>query len=401
VELPLDGIRIVDLSSVVMGPLATQLLADQGADVIAVEDRRGDTNRSMGAGPHPDLSGVSLNLLRNKRSVGLDIRSAEGHAALLRLVATADVVITNLRPGSRRRARVTYDDLRVVRPDLVYCAAAGYPADSDEADLPAYDDVIQAGSGIADLTERVGLPPALLPTLIADKTAGLVIANAVTAALFRRERTGEGSEISVAMTEVMRAYVLAEHGAAAVPEPALGPAGYPRILNPLRRPQATADGQINVLPYEQHHYEALFRLGGREELVGDERILSRRSRFANGESLYRDVADILLQRTTEEWIALMREAGIPASRVATVDDLLRDLPVVDHPHAGGYRVVPPLTGRAARPDDVRRPAPLHGEHGVEVLAEIGYGADEITRMIAAGVVYGTGIDPAAPLPSRT
>lgn len=389
VQLPLDGIRVVDLSSVVMGPLATQLLADQGADVIVVEDRRGDTNRSMGPGPHPDLSGVSLNLMRNKRSVGLDIRCDAGYAVLLRLVATADVVVTNLRPGSRARARITYDDLRSVRPDLVYLAAAGYPSDSDDADRPAYDDVIQAGSGIPDLTQRVGLPPALLPTLVADKTCGLVIANAVAAALFRRERTGEGSEIEVAMSEVMRAFVLAEHGAAAIPEPPLGPAGYPRILNPQRRPQPTADGYINVLPYEQHHYEALFRLGGRDDLLGDERIRSRKARLANGESLYREVAEILLRRTTSEWLSLMRDAGIPASKVATVDELLDGLPLAEHPHGGAYRVVPPLVGRAARADDVRRPAPLHGEHGPDVLAELGLPPDEIEALVADGVLHGS------------
>jgi crotonobetainyl-CoA:carnitine CoA-transferase CaiB-like acyl-CoA transferase len=388
-DLPLHGVRVVDLSSVVMGPLATQLLADQGADVIAVEDRRGDTNRSMGVGPHPDLSGVSLNLLRNKRSVGLDIRSDAGHAALLRLVATADVVVTNLRPGSRRRARITFADLRAVRADLVYCAAAGYPVDSVDADRPAYDDVIQAGSGVVDLATRVGLPPTLVPTLVADKTAGLVIANAVTAALFRRERTGEGGEITVAMSEVMRGWILAEHGAAAIPEPPLGEAGYPRILTAHRRPQATADGHIEVLPYEQHHYEALFRLGGREDLIDDERIASRKARLANGSSLYRIVAEILLQRGTEEWLELMYDAGIPASRVADLADLLADLPLAVHPHAGSYRVVPPLTGSAARVDDVRRPAPLHGEHGPEVLTELGYPAGEIDALIDAGVVYGS------------
>lgn len=385
----MDGIRVVDLSSVVMGPVATQLLADQGADVITVEDRRGDTNRSMGPGPHPDLSGVSLNLLRNKRSIGLDIRSDDGHAVLLRLVASADVVVTNLRPGSRRRARVTYEDLRAVRSDLVYCAAAGYPVESDDADRPAYDDVIQAGSGIADLSTRVGLPPVLVPTLVADKTAGLVIANAVNAALFRRERTGQGSEITIAMSEVMRAWVLAEHGAAGIPEPSLGTAGYSRILTPLRRPQRTADGQISVLPYEQHHYEALFAMGGRDDLLGDERIATRRSRLDNGESLYRDVAEILLQRTTEEWLALLREAGIPSSPLATLDDLLESLPLVEHPHGGSYRVVPPLTGRAARASDVRRPAPLHGEHGPEVVAELGYAEAEIDGLVERGTLFGS------------
>lgn len=389
--LPLDGIRVLDLSSVVMGPLATQLLADQGAEVIVVEDRRGDTNRSMGPGPHPDLSGVSMNLMRNKRSIGLDIRDERGHEVLLALVGRSDVVVTNLRPGSRTRARVTYDDLRTVRPDLVYCAAAGHPADGPDADRPAYDDVVQAASGLVDLTERVGLPPSLLPTLVADKTAGLVVANVVTAALLHRERTGLGGEYTVAMTEVMRAYVLAEHGAAAVPEPPLGTSGYQRILNPLRRPQRTADGRINVLPYEREHYETIFRLGGRLDLIGDERTLSRRSRLASGESLYADVASILEGRTTAEWLELLGSAGIPVSEVATVDDLLVGLPLADHPHGGRYRVVPPLTGRAASVDDVRRPAPLHGEHGREILAELGLDAASVDRLVDAGVVFGTGI----------
>jgi crotonobetainyl-CoA:carnitine CoA-transferase CaiB-like acyl-CoA transferase len=399
-ELPLDGIRILDLSSVVMGPLATQLLADQGADVIVVEDRRGDTNRSMGPGPHPDLSGVSLNLMRNKRSLGLDIRDERGHAVLLELVERCDVVVTNLRPGSRARARVTYDDLRSVRPDLVYCAATGHPADGPDADRPAYDDVIQAASGLVDLTERVGLAASLLPTLVADKTAGLVVANVVTAALLHRERTGLGGEYGVAMSEVMRAYVLAEHGAAAVPEPPLGPSGYQRILNPLRRPQRTADGRINVLPYEREHYETIFRIGGRDDLIGDERVLTRRSRLANGESLYRDVAEILERRPTAEWLDVLRSAGIPVSEVATVDDLLDGLPLAEHPYAGSYRVVPPLTGRSASPGDVRRPAPLHGEHGREILAELGHDPASIERLVADGVVYGTGVGGPAVLPSR-
>ena len=194
---PLDGIRIIDVTSVIMGPFATQVLADLGADVIVVEDRRGDTNRAMGPGPHPELSGVSLNLMRNKRSVGLDIKSDAGYEALGRLVATADVVVTNLRPGSRVRARLTYDDLRSFRDDLVYLAAAGWAPDSELAEAPAYDDIIQSHSGVGELTQRVGLPPLLMPTLVADKVCGLTIANSVLAALLDRASTGEGSEITI------------------------------------------------------------------------------------------------------------------------------------------------------------------------------------------------------------
>lgn len=386
-ELPLDGVRVIDMSSVVMGPFATQLLADLGADVIAIEDRRGDTNRSMGAGPHPQLSGVSLNLLRNKRSIGLDVSTESGYEVLGRLVATADVFVSNLRPGSRRRARILHDDLRVFRPDLVYCAASGYPAGDPLADAPAYDDVIQAGVAIPELFERVGLPPVLAPTLIADKTVGLMISNVVLAALFARERTGEGADISLAMVEVMKAYVLAEHGAESIPEPAVGVAGYARILNPNRRPQQTADGLISVLPYEAHHYEAIFRVGGRDDLVGDPRTRSRRSRIANGASLYRDVADIIRTRTTAEWIEIGREAGIPMSAIASLDHLIAELPLAEHPHAGTYRVLPPMTGAPPTPSTVRRPAPLQGEHNREVLAELGFSDEQVDALADAGVLY--------------
>jgi crotonobetainyl-CoA:carnitine CoA-transferase CaiB-like acyl-CoA transferase len=391
VTLPLDGIRVIDLTSVVMGPVATQLLADQGADVIVIEDRRGDTNRSMGAGAHPELSGVAMNLLRNKRSVGLDIKSDSGYEALGRLVATADVVVTNLRPGSRRRAGLTYEALSRFRPGLIFCAAAGYPVDHELADAPAYDDIIQAASGIVDLNQQIGLPPVLLPTLVADKSAGLVIANSVLAALVRRERTGEGSDLTVAMTEVMRAYILVEHGAGAILEPPRGPAGYPRILNPDRRPHPTADGMISVLPYDEHHYETLFRLGGREDLLDDPRLATRRSRIENGPSLYQDVAAVLQQRTTEEWLALLRPAGIPVAEVTRLDDLLAELPIAHHPHAGPYRVTPPLTGATADVLDVRRHAPLQGEHNRDVLTEVGYSTAELDRLEADGVLFGPAV----------
>ncbi|MEO6652572.1 MAG: CoA transferase [Ilumatobacteraceae bacterium] len=385
-RLPLDGIRVIDLSSVVMGPVATQLLADQGADVIVIEDRRGDTNRAMGQGAHPELSGVSMNLLRNKRSVGLDIKTDAGYAALGRLVATADIVVTNLRPGSRRRAQLTYEALSAFKPDLIFCAAAGYPVDSALEDAPAYDDVIQAATGVVDLMQQVGLDAVLIPTLVADKTAGLVMANCVLAALVERGRTGQGADISIAMTEVMRAYLLVEHGADAIPEPPLGEAGYARILNAGRRPHPTADGLISALPYEDAHYQALFTIAGREDLL-DARVETRKARIANGASLYADVAAILKERTTDEWIEVLRTAGIPSAEVGTIADLLDGLPLADHPHAGQYRVTPPLTGAVADVAVVRRHAPLHGEHNREVLAEAGYSSDELDALERDGVVF--------------
>ena len=370
-----------------MGPLGTQVLADLGADVIVIEDRRGDTNRAMGVGRHPELSGPSMNLMRNKRSVGLDLKAEPGYAVLGRLIAGADVFVTNLRPGSRTRARLTYENLRQFRPDIVYCAAAGYPAGSERADAPAYDDIIQAASGIVDLAQRVGLPPVLMPTLIADKVAGLAIATAITAALFHHARTGEGQEIQIAMSEVMRSFMLVEHGANAIPVPPTGTSGYSRILTPERRPQPTLDGLINVLPYDKSDYETLFRLGGRDDLIDDVRLETRQSRILNGDSLYREAALVLATRTTAEWMVVLSEAGIPCTEVATLDDLLADLPIAEHPHAGSYRVTPAVIGASVGTDVVRRPAPLHGEHNREVLTEIGYSDAEIDQLKSVGVIF--------------
>ncbi|MDH3679519.1 MAG: CoA transferase [Acidimicrobiia bacterium] len=383
---PLDGVRVLDLSSVIMGPFSTQLLGDLGADVVSIEDRTGDTNRSMGPGPVPGLSGVSLNLLRNKRSVGLDLKRPAGRDALLRIAATSDVFVTNLRPGPLGRLRLTYDDVRTVRPDIVFCQAHGHPSDSADADAPAYDDIIQSASGIGELFQRQGHEPSLLPTLVADKVAGFTIASAVLAALYHHGRTGEGQHIEVPMIDVMRAFVLVEHGAGAIPEPPLDTAGYRRILTAERRPQETADGWINVLPYTDAHYHALFRAGGRAELIDDARIASRESRIANSDSLYREVAGILRQRTTAEWLTFCETEGIPASRAASLSDLVAALPLADHPRAGRYRVVPPPVRFSVTPASVRHPAPLVGEHGREVLADLGYSAAQLDALEADGVL---------------
>ncbi|MCU1502646.1 MAG: hypothetical protein JWM12_2000, partial [Ilumatobacteraceae bacterium] len=244
---PLAGIRVLDLTSVIMGPLATQLLGDQGADVITVERQGTATSRVMGHGPHPQFSGVSLNLLRNKRNVVLDLQHPAGRDLLLRLAATCDVLVTNLRPGPLARLRLAYADVTAVRPDIVYCRAAGFPSDSDRAAEPAYDDIIQAASGLADASRLVHGEPAFLPTLVADKVTGMFIAQAICAALFHRERTGEGQEIEVPMIDAVSAFTLVEHGAGAIDARNPTAAGYPRILSAARRPHPTKDGWVAIL----------------------------------------------------------------------------------------------------------------------------------------------------------
>jgi crotonobetainyl-CoA:carnitine CoA-transferase CaiB-like acyl-CoA transferase len=383
---PLDGVRVLDLTAVVMGPYSTQILADLGADVITVENSKGDSNRVMGKGPHLELSGVALNLLRNKRNVTLDVKHVQGRAALLKIAESCDVFVTNVRAGGLERAGLAYEDVVSVNPKIIYCEAHGYPLDSAERDRPAYDDIMQAESGLADVMLRQNGVPSLMPTLIADKVCGLAIAYAISAALFQRERTGKGSHIEVPMIDVVRSWVLVEHGAAGIPVPAMDEAGYQRILTPNRRPQRTKDAWIQVLPYGKPSYEALFGKGGRPDLVGDPRYATLRDRIANASFLYEQVAEVLLHRTTDEWLTFCRENDIPAAPVTTLETITETYPVIEHPVAGPYHHVPSPIRFDSATLPLRRPAPLIGQHTDEVLSEIGYSPREIAELHRSGAV---------------
>ncbi len=386
---PLAGVRVLDLTSVVMGPLATQILGDLGADVITVESRDGDINRTMSSGPVRGLSGVSLNLLRNKRNAAIDISQPAGRSALLRVAAGCDVFVTNLRPASLRRAGLEHADIVAVRPDVIYCQATGFASDSDEADKPAFDDIIQAASGVPDLMHLAGLPAALVPMLLADKVCGLVIAYAIIAALFHRERTGQGQRVEVPMIDAMRAFTLVEHGGSAIPRPPRGPAGYPRILTPLRATVATADGWIALQPHRDEQWTALVLAAGLDELADDQRLRTR-SLWREPGFGYATLSRVLATKTTAEWLAFCTEHGIPAARAARLDEVIAALPEAEHPEAGTYKVIPPPARFSATPASVRRPAPLPGQHTTEILAEAGLSAAEIDRLAEAGVLGSPG-----------
>ncbi|MGH1491949.1 MAG: CaiB/BaiF CoA transferase family protein [Acidimicrobiales bacterium] len=383
---PLAGIKVLDLTSVVMGPVATRSLGDMGADVIAVEPAIGDRNRAMGAGPHEEFSGVSLNLMRNKRSISIDLKTQRGRQALLDIAATCDVMVTNLRPGPLGRLGLDYETVRGVRDDIVFCRAHGYPSDSVDAEAPAYDDIIQSASGFADLFSLMGAEPSLMPTLIADKVCGMAIANAILAALLHRAKTGQGQDIEIPMIDVMKAFVLTEHGSGAMSEPPVAEAGYPRILTTARKPQPTADSWINILPYDDTHYNALFTEGGRPDLVDNERFRTRQDRTVNSDSLYRDVAALLPSQTTEHWLRFCAENKIPATEATTLDELVKELPLAEHPEAGTYRVIPPPERFSITPSTIRRAAPTIGQHGRELLTEVGYSDAALDELESLGVL---------------
>ncbi|MEV5986184.1 CoA transferase [Streptomyces sp. NPDC052051] len=371
---PLSGVRVVDLSRVVMGPFATQILADQGADVVMIEAAGGDTNRVMGPGPAPQFSGVALNMLRNKRSVSLDLKDPEQAAVVRELIAEADVVVATMLPGTLRRLGLDHESVRALNPEIIYCQAQGWPLGSPAEDFPAYDDIIQAAVGVGDMMDRVTGEPVLLPTIFADKVSSLALAQAVTAALFHKSRTGQGQHVEVPMVQAMTAFMLAEHGSGAIPEPPtpqgdLPTTGYPRVMTPERRPQRTADGWIQILPYHPSHFLAIFKDAGETHLLEDPRFADLASAIKHAPELYPIMREVVRRRTTREWLDFCHGAGIPAVRMATLQDLVDALPLAEHPTAGTYRALPPTANFSRTPATVRLPAPAIGEHTGEALTD--------------------------------
>jgi crotonobetainyl-CoA:carnitine CoA-transferase CaiB-like acyl-CoA transferase len=370
-----------------MGPLATQILGDLGADVVNIEPTIGTLARVMSPGPHRGLSGIALNLLRNKRNVSLDLKDGRARDIALKLIDGADVFVTNLRPGPLARLGLDYESVAARKSDIVYCQAQGFPSDGDQADDPAYDDIIQAASGLADLFTRVNGVPALAPTIMADKISGMTMVSAILAALFHRERTGRGQRVEVPMIDAMRAFILVEHGAAAVARPPQGRPGYQRILNPHRRPQATLDGWVHILPYSKENYVELFGSAERSDLVEDPRIQSARSRIEYAGELYELVAEVAAKRTTDEWLTFCREKEIPATRVLTLEDLVDGLPEANHPVAGAFGLIPSGARFYGTPlQEDRLPAAMTGQHSRSVLSELGLSDDEVETLVAEGVV---------------
>ncbi|HEX9819995.1 MAG TPA: CoA transferase, partial [Methylomirabilota bacterium] len=343
---PLAGVRVVDCTTVVLGPWAAQQLGDLGADVVKVEPPEGDTTRQLGPMRNPGMGAFYLAVNRNKRSVVLDLKQESARRALLRLAAGADVLLHNYRPQAARRLGMAYETFRAVNPGLVYVGTYGFRAAGPYGDKPAYDDIIQAASGMASLQAALVGEPRYVPTIVADKTSSMTVLVAVLAALHHKARTGEGQEVEVPMFESMAAWVMLEHLYGETFVPATESVGYKRILNRYRRPFKTRDGYLAILPYTDQNWRDFFELAGRPDLRDDPRYRTLGSRLKHIETLYEELGKIAATRTSAEWLAELDHRNIPGMIVNSLESLLRDphleatgfWQVVEHPTEGTLRL---------------------------------------------------------------
>jgi crotonobetainyl-CoA:carnitine CoA-transferase CaiB-like acyl-CoA transferase len=389
---PLEGVRVIDMTTVLMGPYATQILGDMGADVIKVEAPEGDATRKLGPMRSPGMGPLFINANRSKRSIVLDLKKPSGHAALLRLIKSTDVLLYNVRPQAMARLNLSYEDVAAVNPRIIYVGTYGFGQNGPYAARAAYDDLIQGAAGLPTLIMEAGTDvPRYVPCTIADRTTGLSAVNAIAAALYYRERTGEGQSIGIPMFETMVQFVLGDHLGGLTFDPPEGPSGYARLLAKERRPFATKDGYICTLIYNDKQWKNFFALIGQPELFdNDPRFADLASRTRHINELYKLVADILATRTAAEWLVALDRADIPVMPLHSVASLLDDphlkaigfFEMVDHPTEGRVRsmAVPSIWSKSQ--PQVTRFAPRLGEHSVEVLHEAGLADHEIAAMLA-------------------
>ncbi|MFZ3361670.1 MAG: CoA transferase [Xanthobacteraceae bacterium] len=389
---PLTGIRILDLTSVVAGPLATQTLADMGADVVKIESPDGDTTRYTGPARSPDMAALFMGLNRGKRSLVLDLKQTAAADALWRLIARADVFMHSMRPQAIERLGFAHHFVCARQPRVVYAAIHGYRSGGPYAGQPAYDDVIQGQSGVAALMSEIAGEPRYAPTILADKTTASALVGAVSAALYAREKTGRGQFVEVPMFETMVSFVLAEHLFGHCFEPPVGKLGYTRVMGAWRRPYKTKDGYLCMMAYTERHWRKFWAMVGQPEVCDDPRFNSIAARSHNVVALYELAGACLADKTTDAWLALLRELEIPAARMASLDALIDD-PQLDasdffkaatHPSEGEIR----FTDMPVRFGDNRQSSerlqPRLGEHSLEVLREAGLAENEIKAMLASG-----------------
>jgi crotonobetainyl-CoA:carnitine CoA-transferase CaiB-like acyl-CoA transferase len=390
---PLSGVKILDLTTVVMGPVATQILAELGADVIKVETHDGDNMRHVGPMTSPAMGHLYLNLNRGKRGIVLDLKQPAGRDAMLRMMRSADVLIYNVRPQAMARLGLAYEQVRAVNPRIIYVGAYGYSQRGPYAAKAAYDDLIQGATGLPALVARNAgdEAPRYAPVNLADRVTGLHAVYAVTTALYFRERSGEGQSVEVPMFESMAHFVLGDHLAGLSWEPPIGGSGYARLEH--RRPYRTKDGWLCVLVYNDKQWKSFLQAVDRADLLQDPRFFPHASRATHIDEIYEILEEIMRTRSTADWMALLERIDIPVAPVNSVEDLVHDPHLAgsgffsfeEHPSAGRLRVPRTPTEWSACDRQRLRPAPRLGQHSGEVLREAGYTDAEIEELVLTGV----------------
>ncbi len=376
---PLEGIRVVDLTYNVLGPMATQVLGDAGAEVFKIEPPQGDPTRHYGPSRTADMGAYFYQLNRNKRSLVLDLKRPPALAALLRLIGTADVFVHNIRSGAAERLGLGYEALSRANPRLIYASSTGFKKTSSLRDRPAFDDMVQGACGLASVNQGSDGAPRYVPTVLADKFCGHTLASAVAMALFHRERTGQGQEVHVPMMDTMVAFLMVEHmSGASLCEPERG-VGYARMLTPHRRPYATADGYICVIAGSDEQYRRLFAALGRPALIEDPRFATMAARGVHVDAVYAVLTAAMTERTTADWMRILHAADVPNGPVNSLTDLLDDpylaesgcFQKAEHPTEGATSLLANPVSFSATPNSVRRLPARLGEHTETVLREIG------------------------------
>ncbi len=391
---PLQGVKIIDMTAVLMGPYATQMLGDYGADVIKIESPDGDVTRQIGPTRHPGMGPVFLNTNRSKRSICLDLKKPEGRDVVLRLVKSADVLIYNVRPQAMTRLQLGYDVVSAINPRLIYAGVFGFGQDGPYAAKPAYDDLIQGGSALAHLMAVGGDDtPRYVPNALVDRIVGLTAVGAICASLVHRDRTGRGQRVDIPMFETMAGFVMGDHMGGLTYEPPLDKGGYARHLSRDRRPYKTSDGYVCVIVYNDKQWNSFFKATGREDLSRDPKFATFAARAANINTVYAELARIFETRTTAEWNALLEKADIPVMPMHDLESILQDphlvatnyFPIVEHPTEGKIRNMRISATWSDTPAESTRHAPRLNEQGAEILREAGFSADEIAALVREGV----------------
>src|SRR6266403_767999 len=391
---PLEGVKVIDMTTVLMGPYATQMLGDYGADVIKIETLDGDVTRQIGPTRHPGMGPVFLNTNRSKRSLSLDLKKPKGRDAVLRLIASADVLVYNVRPQAMARLQLGYDVVSKINPRLIYAGVFGFGQDGPYAAKPAYDDLIQGATALpALMAQTADGVPRYVPNALVDRIVGLTAVGAICASLVDRDRTGQGQRVDIPMFETMAGFVMGDHMGGLTYEPPLDKGGYARHLSRDRRPYKTSDGYICVIVYNDKQWENFFKATGRDDLRSDPKFATFAGRAVNIDTVYAELARIFETRGTAEWTELLNKADVPVLPMHDLESILQDphlvatdfFPIVHHPTEGAIRNMKVSATWSETSAEPTRLAPRLNEHGNEVLREAGFSADEIAALVRDGV----------------